>query len=387
MVFELTICLICLVMGSIFVWLGRVTATKKYLKARAPDYFYGSLICFGASIYALADTPLFGNLLQDSSSILFYQKIAMFGVLATIASFTHFLANYHQKTFLAPMVDLICLVLCAMCVFDIRFYREDLVEYHFHLMAYPVTLHKPDIGYMLLMPLVFSVISYSTYVFATIHFRKKQNYVGTLLVGIFLMAVLGLHDLAWGVGIIRMPFYPLFEFGVLAFIAGLSIKLIRDFLDAIAEHESDKRYLEIQNTRLQSEKIRLQKEIVNFFAVSKNVEIQDNFISKLSEMLEQNIDDPDFHAGELAKKMGMSPKSLLDNVKRRTGQHTTDFILNQRLELGAHLLKTTSYTVGQITYSIGIKNPNYFSRRFKKRYGMTPRQYRKLDLPPTTSPA
>jgi AraC-like DNA-binding protein len=374
-------------MGWIFVWLRRVTLNKQYLRSRAPDYLFGSLICFGASIYALADTPLFGNLIGDDSNILFYQKIAMFGVLSTIASFIHFLSNYHQKKYLVPTVDLICLILFLMCVFDFRFYLKDVVEYHFHLMDYTVKLHKPDIGYMLLLPLVFLVVTYSTYVFATAHFKKKYKYIGLLLLGILLMAILGIHDLSWGIGIIKNAYYPLFEFGVLAFIAGLSIKLIRDFLDAISEHESDKRHLEFEKSRLQSEKIRLQKEIMNFFEVSKDIEIQDNFIVRVSEILEQNIDDPNLHVQQLAKAMHMSTKTLLDNIKKRTGQHTTDFILNKRLELGAYLLKTTPYTIGQITYSVGLKNPNYFSRRFKQRYGMTPRQYRKPDLPATTSPA
>ena len=35
-----------------------------------------------------------------------------------------------------------------------------------------------------------------------------------------------------------------------------------------------------------------------------------------------------------------------------------------------------SYTVSEISYSVGINDPLYFSKLFKKIYGMSPKEYR-----------
>lgn len=60
------------------------------------------------------------------------------------------------------------------------------------------------------------------------------------------------------------------------------------------------------------------------------------------------------------------------------GNTPLDYILSLRLELACELLKTTkkSHTISSIAFTCGFPNSNYFSRIFKKRFGMTPTDYR-----------
>ena len=48
-----------------------------------------------------------------------------------------------------------------------------------------------------------------------------------------------------------------------------------------------------------------------------------------------------------------------------------------RLEYAKKLLKNTEDTIAQISEQCGISDFNYFSRLFKRQYGVSPREYRK----------
>ncbi len=67
-----------------------------------------------------------------------------------------------------------------------------------------------------------------------------------------------------------------------------------------------------------------------------------------------------------------------DLVKRETG-YSAQYILQQIvLERSKTLLTNTSLTINEIAYSLGYDYPNYFSRLFKKRVGVTPNEYRNI---------
>lgn len=53
-----------------------------------------------------------------------------------------------------------------------------------------------------------------------------------------------------------------------------------------------------------------------------------------------------------------------------------DYVIQKRLEVACKLLKETSYTVVSIALSVGYNDAAYFNRLFKKKFGITPLQYR-----------
>ena len=51
--------------------------------------------------------------------------------------------------------------------------------------------------------------------------------------------------------------------------------------------------------------------------------------------------------------------------------------LSLRMVNAQSLLENTEYNIGEIAEIVGYDNPLYFSRVFKKEYGVSPAQYRK----------
>ena len=55
------------------------------------------------------------------------------------------------------------------------------------------------------------------------------------------------------------------------------------------------------------------------------------------------------------------------------------YINKLRMEQAQKLLRNTKLSIPEICYRIGIMDSNYFTRCFKKEYGMPPREYRKIN--------
>ncbi|MBQ2977339.1 MAG: helix-turn-helix transcriptional regulator [Clostridia bacterium] len=54
-----------------------------------------------------------------------------------------------------------------------------------------------------------------------------------------------------------------------------------------------------------------------------------------------------------------------------------DQINEMRMKNALHLLKTTRLQIQNIAQLCGIADPNYFTKLFKRFYGLTPAQFRK----------
>jgi AraC-like DNA-binding protein/mannose-6-phosphate isomerase-like protein (cupin superfamily) len=63
-------------------------------------------------------------------------------------------------------------------------------------------------------------------------------------------------------------------------------------------------------------------------------------------------------------------------IKTITGKKFTDLVRDIRLHHSQSLLKTTNMKIYDISYSLGYENPETFIRSFRKKYGITPKQYR-----------
>ena len=78
----------------------------------------------------------------------------------------------------------------------------------------------------------------------------------------------------------------------------------------------------------------------------------------------------------LAEQVYLSPNYLSDLLKRETGMNAKDRIHYYLIEEAKNLLLSTDKTVGELAFDLGFEYPQYFSRLFKSKTGMTPIEYR-----------
>ena len=81
----------------------------------------------------------------------------------------------------------------------------------------------------------------------------------------------------------------------------------------------------------------------------------------------------------LAEQVHLSPNYLSDLLKRETGMNAKDRIHYYLIEEAKNLLLSTSKTVGELAFDLGFEYPQYFSRLFKSKTGMTPVEYRSMN--------
>ncbi|HET6444507.1 MAG TPA: helix-turn-helix domain-containing protein [candidate division Zixibacteria bacterium] len=62
--------------------------------------------------------------------------------------------------------------------------------------------------------------------------------------------------------------------------------------------------------------------------------------------------------------------------KKETGMSFTDYLIQRRIVRAKDLLLHTNITIDEITRAIGLENPSYFYRLFKRHIGMTPKELR-----------
>ena len=108
--------------------------------------------------------------------------------------------------------------------------------------------------------------------------------------------------------------------------------------------------------------------------------LDQKLLRKTAEVIEQNMDDPDFDVPKLCAEIGVGRSLLYSKFKALTGMTPNQFILSSRLKNGATLLKKyPTMAVSEISDRCGFSSPVYFSRCFKSQYGDTPQVYRKKE--------
>ncbi|MCA1596514.1 MAG: arabinose operon transcriptional regulator AraC [Chloroflexi bacterium] len=79
----------------------------------------------------------------------------------------------------------------------------------------------------------------------------------------------------------------------------------------------------------------------------------------------------------VAAASGLSASRLAHLFRSQVGLTAQQFLEQQRLGRAIQLLELTPRTIQEIAYEVGYDNPFYFTLRFKRHTGLSPRDYRK----------
>ncbi|MEO1515049.1 MAG: helix-turn-helix transcriptional regulator [Bacteroidota bacterium] len=79
---------------------------------------------------------------------------------------------------------------------------------------------------------------------------------------------------------------------------------------------------------------------------------------------------------QIAKKMSVSQRYLSDTLKKETGKTTTEHLQWFLINEAKNILLQPNKSISEIAYELGFEYPQYFSRLFKKKEGLSPSEYR-----------
>lgn len=107
--------------------------------------------------------------------------------------------------------------------------------------------------------------------------------------------------------------------------------------------------------------------------------LDEEFVKKALQLVEENMEEPDFSVNNLCDDLGMSRSQLYRKFQSITGLTPNDFIRTVRLKRAAQLLRSSSYNISEISDRVGFNSIKYFNKYFKEEFGVTPTQYRSSD--------
>jgi AraC-like DNA-binding protein len=101
----------------------------------------------------------------------------------------------------------------------------------------------------------------------------------------------------------------------------------------------------------------------------------DRRVKKVVQMIEQNSRLP-LRVDELARQVGLGPSRLEHLFKEQARISIRDLIHERRLTRAAELLLASEERVSVISFQVGFQHVANFNHAFRKRFGVSPRQYR-----------
>ncbi len=97
-----------------------------------------------------------------------------------------------------------------------------------------------------------------------------------------------------------------------------------------------------------------------------------DFINRLTDIIEAEINNPDLDGDYLAKALGISKSGLYKKVNALADVSINIFIRNYRLKKSLELIKNSDSNISEIAYQLGFNSPGYFSRCFSEYFGFAP---------------
>ena len=116
----------------------------------------------------------------------------------------------------------------------------------------------------------------------------------------------------------------------------------------------------------------LQNNSNNIFILSPPDE---QLLQSLFNTLEANWQDTDFNTQDYCKTMAISKSQLYRKTIALCGLPPNALLKEYRLEKARGLMKKRHHNISQITFDTGFTSPSYFTKCFKKKYGILPMTY------------
>lgn len=99
------------------------------------------------------------------------------------------------------------------------------------------------------------------------------------------------------------------------------------------------------------------------------------FMNKFNALFAREIMNSDFSIDDYARELAVGRTIFFRKVKGITGFTPNEYIRVMRLKAAAEKILSTQQSISEIAYSVGFNDPLYFSRCFKRQFGVPPKEY------------
>ncbi len=107
------------------------------------------------------------------------------------------------------------------------------------------------------------------------------------------------------------------------------------------------------------------------------------FLKQITDLIYKEASNTENIIEKIAAEACLSSSQLNRKIKAITGMTTSNYILKIKLNKAGKMLAQSQKPIGEIALSCGFSDFAYFSRSFKKEFGMTPTSFQRM--PPRLS--
>ena len=101
----------------------------------------------------------------------------------------------------------------------------------------------------------------------------------------------------------------------------------------------------------------------------------DRFLTRIREIIAENLENPDFRVDALCKTVAMSRTQLHRKLTAVAGRSAGEFLRLERLNKAAEMLGEGESNVTEVAYSVGYRSLSQFAKAFREQFGMAPSDF------------
>ena len=110
--------------------------------------------------------------------------------------------------------------------------------------------------------------------------------------------------------------------------------------------------------------------------IAENCSKLDNeFLAKLTQLIEENLSQEKVDVKYLSDKLCMSSSTLYRKMKALTGLSTNEYVRKVKMRNAEKLLLEGKYAISDIAFMVGMNSTGYFRQCFKDEFGISPSDY------------